>query len=115
MCPNTINLALYGRAASYKRIAYELIRVCFGALADICSAKSHVCFIPESGPCQNTLKVRQKASSLRRCHTQDPPRRIVGQQVERTVRPLPHVADAFIQPLQQALFFDHLAILDLES
>jgi hypothetical protein len=24
-------------------------RVCFGLLADICAAKSHVCFTPESG------------------------------------------------------------------
>src|SRR6185437_8120074 len=39
---------------------------------------------------------------------------LVGEQVERAIRALPHVADAPAQFVQQALFLDRFAILQVQ-
>src|SRR5581483_7415560 len=52
---------------------------------------------------------------LRRHDAQDPPIAVVGQQPERAVRALPHVADALAEALQQALFLGDLLAFDLEA
>ena len=45
---------------------------------------------------------------------QDAPRRIVCKQVERPVRSLPYVADAFVEIFQKALLPSQLFALELE-
>src|SRR5262249_7805837 len=51
---------------------------------------------------------------LRRRHAQDAARRVVGGEPKRAVGPLPHIANAFAQLLQQALLLDHLVAGPLE-
>src|SRR5262245_23490244 len=52
--------------------------------------------------------------SFRPCEAQQPPRGAVGEEPQRAVRSLPHVANALAQLPQQALFPEHLVAVELE-
>src|SRR5262245_13972292 len=60
------------------------------------------------------LEAPRRKRSFRRCEAQQPPRGAVGEEPQRAVRSLPHVANALAQFPQQALFPEHLVAVELE-
>src|SRR6516162_10690562 len=56
--------------------------------------------------------VSGKSLSFWRCDAENPTRGAVGGEPQRAVRPVANIANAFAQPLQQALLLAHLVPVD---